>query len=165
MTTTRHPDRTPATEVAMTPQELRRTLAGAWSLVSYQATDVETGGVVEPYGPHPRGLIMYTQNGRMAAQIMNPGRPRFQKERPEEGLPEELATAAVGYLAYGGSYEVSEGGLVSHHVELSLFPNWVGTTLNRIATLDGTTLRLAFPRPAPVWGTLRSGVLVWERTR
>lgn len=39
----------------MAPDELRESLIGAWRLVSYAATDVATGEVVEPFGPRPRG--------------------------------------------------------------------------------------------------------------
>ncbi|MCX4579413.1 lipocalin-like domain-containing protein [Streptomyces sp. NBC_01571] len=149
----------------MNPDELRETLVGAWRLVSYRATAVDDGEVVQPFGPRPQGLITYTPSGHMSAQIMRPLRPRFRQGRLEKGLPEELAAAAVGYLAYGGTYEVPEDDLVVHHVELSLFPNWVGTTQARVADRDGDGLRLSLPEPAPIWGARRTGVLVWERAR
>src|SRR4051812_32404254 len=134
----------------MKSEELREALVGAWRLVSYEATAVDGGEVVEPFGPRPQGLITYTASGHMAAQVMRPMRPRFRRERLEEGLPEELAAAAVGYMAYGGTYEVPEDDLVVHHVEFSLFPNWVGTTQTRIADLDGGRLRLTLAEPTPI---------------
>jgi hypothetical protein len=149
----------------MTPDELRDSLIGAWRLVSYEATDVGSGDVVEPFGPRPRGLITYTPGGQMSAQIMRVGRPDFRQGRLEEGLPEELAAAAAGYLAYAGTYGIPEDDVVVHHVELSLFPNWVGGTLTRVAALDGDRLRLSLPEPARIWGALRAGVLTWERAR
>ncbi|MER7676093.1 lipocalin-like domain-containing protein [Streptomyces sp. NPDC096934] len=147
----------------MNPDALREHLVGAWRLVSYRATAVDGGEVVEPFGPRPQGLITYTPSGHMSAQIMRPLRPRFRWGRLEEGLPGELAAAATGYLAYGGTYEVPEDDLVVHHVEVSLFPNWVGTALTRAAARDGGTLRLSLREPALIWGTRRTGVLVWER--
>ncbi|MFD8424420.1 lipocalin-like domain-containing protein [Streptomyces sp. NPDC059466] len=149
----------------MNPDELRENLVGAWRLVSYRATAVDDGEVVEPFGPRPRGLITYTPGGHMTAQIMHPLRPRFRRERLEEGLPGELATAALGYLAYGGTYEVPEDDLVLHHVEVSLFPNWVGTTQARVADRDGDRLRLSLVEPVLIRGARRTGVLVWERAR
>ncbi|WP_406502484.1 lipocalin-like domain-containing protein [Streptomyces sp. NBC_01602] len=149
----------------MNPDELRKTLVGAWRLVSYKATAVDDGNVIEPFGPQPQGLITYTPSGHMSAQIMRPLRPRFRQGRLEEGLPEELATAAGGYMAYGGTYEVPEDDFVVHHVELSLFPNWVGTTLARVADWDGNRLRLTLPEPALIRGARRTGVLIWERAR
>ncbi|MFI8185710.1 lipocalin-like domain-containing protein [Actinacidiphila glaucinigra] len=147
----------------MAPDELRESLISAWRLVSYAATDVATGEVVEPFGPRPRGLITYGPDGHMSAQIMRVGRPDFRHGRLEEGLPEELAAAAAGYLAYAGTFEVPAEDTVVHRVELSLFPNWVGDSQTRIAELDGRRLRLSLPGAARIWGALRTGVLTWER--
>src|SRR6478752_5786163 len=63
----------------MNPDELRENLVGAWRLVSYRATAVDNGEVVEPFGPRPQGLITYTPSGHMSAQIMRPLRPRFRR--------------------------------------------------------------------------------------
>ncbi|WP_431955173.1 lipocalin-like domain-containing protein [Actinacidiphila sp. bgisy167] len=147
----------------MTPEELRESLIGSWHLRSYEAADVATGEVVEPFGPRPRGLITYGSDGYMSAQIMRVGRPDFRRGRLEEGLPEELAAAAAGYLAYAGTFRVPSGDRVVHRVELSLFPNWVGGSLTRIVALDGRRLRLSLPGPARIWGAVRTGVLTWER--
>src|SRR3954471_20234651 len=147
----------------MNPGELRKALLGAWRLVSYKATAVEDGGVVEPFGPRPQGLIVYTPSGHMSAQIMRPGRPAFREGRLEKGMPGELTAAALGYLAYGGTYGVPEDDLVVHHVQLSLFPNWVGAPQVRVVAWDGPRLRLALREPALIWGARRDGVLVWER--
>jgi hypothetical protein len=148
----------------MTPDGLRNALVGAWRLVSYGAAGIGNGDVIEPFGPQPQGLITYTPSGHMSVQIMRPERPDFRQGRLEAGLPEELAAAAIGYMAYGGTYEVPKGDLVVHHVELSLFPNWVGTTLTRVAGWDGERLRL-MPEPTVIWGARRNGVLTWERAR
>jgi hypothetical protein len=147
----------------MAPDELRGVLVGAWRLISYRAANVETGAVVEPFGQRPDGLIVYSPDGHMSAQIMRPGRPAFQRGRLEEGLPEELAAAATGYLAYGGTFEVPAGDLVVHRVKLSLFPNWVGTSQSRVAGWDGKRLQLSLPEPTLAWGARRTGVLIWER--
>ncbi|MCX4460514.1 lipocalin-like domain-containing protein (plasmid) [Streptomyces sp. NBC_01340] len=69
----------------MTPDELRAALIGTWRLVSYEATSVDDGEVVRPYGEHPLGLIMYTADGYMSAQITTPDRPLFGEQRQEYG--------------------------------------------------------------------------------
>ncbi len=55
-------------------------LIGSWSLESYSETDVETGEVTYPMGRNPEGLILYTTDGYMSAQLGNNGRNRFQSD-------------------------------------------------------------------------------------
>jgi hypothetical protein len=88
----------------MTPDELRAALIGTWRLVSYEATSVDDGEVVRPYGEHPLGLIMYTADGYMSAQITTPDRPLFGEQRQEYGSPEELAEAADAQDPAAGTY-------------------------------------------------------------
>ena len=59
------------------------------------------------------------------------------------GTLEEKARAASGFMAYCGRYEV-HGDHVVHHIEQSLFPNWVGTSQKRFIELEGD--RLTLPR-------------------
>jgi Lipocalin-like domain len=49
-----------------------------------------------------------------------------------------------------------------HYVELSLFPNWVGTTQERFLDLEGSTLTLSTD-PVLYAGQQRRAYLVWER--
>jgi Lipocalin-like domain len=51
---------------------------------------------------------------------------------------------------------------VVHHVELSLFPNWVGTDQQRLVELAGDRLILS-ARPLLLAGQLQVPRLVWER--
>ena len=53
------------------------------------------------------------------------------------------------------------GNHVFHHVEVSVFTNLVGTTLERAFTLAGDTLTIR-TLPPEIWGT--SNRLVWKRT-
>ena len=48
-----------------------------------------------------------------------------------------------------------------HHVELSLFPNWVGTDQQRSVELSGD--RLILSQPLLLAGTQQVPRLVWER--
>ena len=74
---------------------------------------------------------------------------------------EEKAAAYSTFLAYSGRFVV-EDGYVTHHVEVSLFPNWVGGIQRRRIELDGDTLALT--------GTIEPGTdqeraarLTWRR--
>lgn len=44
-------------------------------------------------------------------------------------------------MSYAGTYDV-EGDVISHHVELSLFPNWEGGVQRRTARRVGRELHL-----------------------
>src|ERR1051326_8143102 len=118
---------------------LRAHLIGHWTLVSLTAVD---GSQIEyPMGHDATGVISYDEAGHMAAQIMQAGRPRFASGDIDAGTFEELSAALTGYTAYFGTYSVDEGaGVVTHHVEGSLFPNWVGTDQRRGNGLDGGPL-------------------------
>ena len=49
-----------------------------------------------------------------------------------EATPEEVRIAFEGYISYCGFYEVNEQErFVLHHLQLSWFPNWVGTEQKR----------------------------------
>jgi Lipocalin-like domain len=65
---------------------LRDDILGTWELVSYTAQDNHGGPITYPLGPDALGLIMYTGDGYMSAQIMRRDRPAF--DRPEtDGAP------------------------------------------------------------------------------
>ena len=139
----------------------RDDLLGAWHLQSY--TSESDGDVDEPLGPRPVGIIMYTADGYMSAQLMRRDRPAYDRAVTDGGTSEQMSTAAGGYLCYSGPFTLDEAaGVVSHHVEVSLLPNWVGGTQVRHGRLEDGALVLR----AEV--TSRSGastthVLTWRR--
>ncbi len=104
-------------------------LVGTWSLVSSEVRS-ETGEVSHPQGHDTVSYLMYAADGHMSATLMRPGRPSFKAGDILGGTAEEKIAAAEGYIAYCGTYRL-EAGKVIHHVELSLFPNWIGTDQER----------------------------------
>jgi hypothetical protein len=127
--------------------------AGTWRLVSYEMQE-EDGPVVYPFGPHAVGLLLYTEDGVMSGQLMQPGRDA----KPGAQMHPSLA----GYIAYCGRYLVDEvAGEVVHHVEASLYPPWVGSEQRRRFAFAGQRLTLSASR----WRDGKETVhrLVWER--
>ncbi|MCV7274568.1 lipocalin-like domain-containing protein [Mycolicibacter arupensis] len=51
------------------PEGLREALLGGWELSSFDSVDIDTGAVSHPLGTAPRGLILYTADGYMSAQL------------------------------------------------------------------------------------------------
>jgi hypothetical protein len=143
--------------------DLRTSIIGAWTLVSYESTAVDGSDVRHPLGSDARGLIMYTADGYMSAQIMRAGRAPFGSDDPHLAGDDEFASAAEGYLSYAGPFAVIDGGLIAHHVEVSLLPNWIGGTQYRAAHLDDSHLELAPSEPTRLGGELRNARLLWRR--
>jgi len=54
------------------------------------------------------------------------------------------------------------GDSVYHHIEVSLFPNWIGDKQERFFEFDGNRLTLSTPLQL-VGGMMLSSHLVWER--
>ncbi|MBL8217522.1 MAG: lipocalin-like domain-containing protein [Bryobacterales bacterium] len=144
----------------------RQPFYGVWRLVRYELKDKATGKVKLPYTDKPEGRITYDQQGRMSAQLMRPGRKPLSGRIPQAGAAniienaaaEEVRDAAIGFIAYYGTFDVLPGErTVVHHVKASLLPNWVGTDLRRQYEFKGHTLTLMADTPAYV------GILVWER--
>src|ERR1700737_2121393 len=123
---------------------LRNAVLGALELVSYIAQDDHGGPITYPLGPDALGLIMYTADGYMSAQLMRRDRPAFDRPETDGGTPEQAAAAAAGYLAYSGPFTVDENtGVLHHQPRVSLLPNWLNLTQLRHSTLDGDHLTLS----------------------
>jgi hypothetical protein len=137
--------------------ERTNALIGAWRLVAmeYRYPD---GRLRYPYGREAVGYIIYTADGRMSATLMAGGRAPFGAEYGRGKGRETKAAAFETYLSYAGRYEFP-GDRVIHHVEVALIPDWVGTTLTRLAQFEGD--RLTLSTEADPRGRLT--VITWER--
>lgn len=76
-------------------KSLRQSLIGAWRLVSCEEVDVKTGEVYRPFGDTPEGLILYTPDGCMSAQLSASGRRKFESGDMYRGKPEEYVDGGV----------------------------------------------------------------------
>jgi hypothetical protein len=136
-------------------------LVGTWRLVSASAS-TETGQVnAAPYGARPTGTVTYTANGRVTLMISYSDRVPLTGADRIASSAEERAEAFRTFFAYAGRYSVS-GDAVTHHVEISSVPNWVGTDLTRVLSVVGNRLVLKTP-PLSVGGSIQATELVWER--
>lgn len=115
-------------------------LAGTWSLETW-TQEFDDGRVAHPMGEFPIGQLTYTPSGRMCGIISARGRGNFATETQWQASTEERASAYDSFLAYAGDYSV-EGSDVVHRVEISLYPNWVGTEQRRAVTMRGNELQL-----------------------
>ncbi len=133
---------------------------GTWKLKSYEVRWA-SGKVSYPFGEKPEGRLTYTENGFVAVNIMATSRSKFEARELKLGTAEEKVAAAETYISYSGRYEF-DGDKVLHHVDVCLFPNWVGRDQVRIFDLRGNTLALkTIPDSKDEHG--RQGYLIWER--
>jgi len=122
--------------------DLTSAIVGAWRLESTLQRLVD--GTVRPsplYGPNGVGYLIYSASGHMCAMLADPGREQWSSE--DEPTQKELQAIHDHFIAYCGRYEVNEQeGLVVHHLEMHVTPNYSGNVLVRRASLDGNCLVL-----------------------
>ena len=141
---------------------LREKILGTWRLVSYVEQDERGGPVTFPLGRDAAGLIMYTTDGYMSAQLMRSGRHDYDQPDIGGGTIQQAAAAAEGYLAYSGPYDVDEAASIVHHrVAVSLLPNWLETVQIRHGSLKDNQLTLV--SEIPLGGKVIRSTLVWAR--
>lgn len=126
---------------------LRDAILGGWELSSMESRDVDTGAVSHPMGSSPRGLILYTGDGYMSAQLASG------------------ADAALHqYIAYGGRFRVDEDTATVHHlVSMSTLPELLAQPQLRQAGVDGDRLTLSATTTND--GVASHNTLVWVRRR
>jgi Lipocalin-like domain len=117
---------------------LKNELVGPWKFVS-STTQRDDGSTA--WGTDPKGLLIFTDNGRFSLQIMRSDRPRYKSgTRQRASLIENQATTR-GTLSYFGTYTVSDPDhMVALHVDSSSYPNLSDTYQKRKVTLVGDTL-------------------------
>src|ERR1700682_4992671 len=100
----------------MSKQGIRERLVGGWRLVGDRGASAEGHETDRPLGNNPLGTILYTPDGYMSAQLARPG-PDEDDQEPD-GY----------YIAYSGPFDVDEQGkTVTHQVQVSVIPSWLGT--------------------------------------
>ena len=138
----------------------RAALVGGWRLLSWE-NRAPDGQLTYPMGTDILGYLIYTADGCFSVIISRQGRVRFGAGDLLGGTTEEKARAVEGVVAYAGRFTF-HGDRVIHHVELSLFPNWVGTDQERWVELAGDRLTLSASQLL-LAGKQRVPRLVWER--
>jgi hypothetical protein len=143
---------------------LREQLIGAWKLVSYVAHPVDGSAPFFPLGDSPSGIILYTPDGFMSAQLMSNGRAPFASGDWFEATLEEYRAEASTYIAYSGRFHLDEEKkALTHSMFVSLFPNWIGQTQSRLVRIEGDALYLSTETPTRSAGRVAISKLAWRR--
>ncbi|MFN0178248.1 MAG: lipocalin-like domain-containing protein [Gemmatimonadales bacterium] len=145
--------------------QLPPSLVGAWRLVSFTRADA-TGADRPVWDDRPSGLIIYTADGHMAAQLYDARRPPLGVPR-ERAAPDAVRTAFAGLTTYFGTYTLDQPvGTVTHTVEGAMLPDWIGAKLVRAYRFLGPDrVELRVVTDAAGQRVADGAVLVWERAR
>jgi hypothetical protein len=137
-------------------------LIGVWTL--RQFVDITQGLPPQnPFGPNPEGLLIYTDDGFVSAQLMMPGRPNLSGDLTE-GTPDDYTAAGRGFIGYSGVYEVDEAlSVVTHRPLVAFAPNMVGSRQKRLVELNGDVLVLTAEHVLPVSLAAAKSRLEWAR--
>ena len=138
-------------------------LLGAWRLES--AVEVfDDGERRDEFGPNPQGYLSYNPAGIVSATLGDSARPRVSARDPQSGTDDDYQEMARRFIAYAGPFTVDVGtGTVTHHVEVSLFPNWQGRDQVRRVTIEGKRLHIIASDRTSADGRTFHSELIWLR--
>jgi Lipocalin-like domain len=135
-------------------------LAGTWTLVS--VVTEQDGNKTEPFGPHPKGILMVDANGRYVLAIARAGLPKIASNNRTTATPEENKAIVGGSNTHFGTVSVNAADkTITFKIETSTFPNWDGTEQKRPFTVTGDELTYTVPA-ASGGGT---ATVVWKRAK
>jgi len=118
-------------------QNLRQQIVGSWDFIIAEVTGPD-GKKSFPFGETPKGILIFTPDGRFAQIHVASDMPKFASGNRLTGTAEEYAAINRRSLAVFGSYTVDEQkGTVTYKIVSSTFPNWEGEAQTR--TIDKLT--------------------------
>jgi hypothetical protein len=101
-------------------------LVGLWQLVEAKREYVDTGEVVDMFGPNPTGYLMFAPGGRMMAVLTAANRVSVRDQQ---------------VTAYSGTYRVDGDSWVTD-VDVSWEPAWLGTKQAREFVIEDGELHI-----------------------
>jgi Lipocalin-like domain len=138
-------------------------LLGAWRLES--AVEVfDDGQRCDEFGPNPYGYLCYNPAGVVSATLGDSARPPVLAGDPQNGTDDDYEKMARRFIAYAGPFSVDVGnGTVTHHVDVSLAPNWQGHDQVRRVTIEGGRLNIIASDRTSSDGRIFHSELSWLR--
>ena len=126
-----------ATAVAQQDKSLREAIVGAWDFVVAEVTAPD-GKKSFPFGETPKGLLIFTADGRFSQIHVASDLPRIASNNRLTGTPEEYSAIMQRSISVFGTYAVDEAKkTVTFKIAGASFPNWVGEAQER--TIDKLT--------------------------
>ncbi len=140
----------------------RKAVAGTWELVEHKTT-MANGEVRRAFGPTPRGLFIFHEDGHTSVQIVSAERPTTPLAKASD---DEVRGLSRGYLAYFGSYDVDPATKkIVVHTTADLNPANSGTDQIRFYELSGDLLYLQPPPTVVAGGGQQVSRITWRRVK
>ena len=115
------------------------------------------------YDPNPRGILIFTPQGRYSLTLMKQSLPKFAGNTRLQGSADENKAVVQGSISHFGRYELSDGGkTLTLIIEASTYPNWDGAKQTRPFTVSGDTLTYKVAAPSAGGAP---GEVVWRRAK
>jgi len=139
-----------------------KSLVGSWATVS--STGIDAGGnKSDTFGANPRGMLVFTADGRYSLIITSASLPKFASNARTKGTAAENQSIVAGSIAHFGKYTVDEKEkTLTYHVQSATFANWNGQAQKRPFTVKGDQLVYKVAAPSTGVGTSE---LVWKRLK
>ena len=135
--------------------------SGTWTLVAVENFNPD-GSKTLPYGSNPVGLLVFSENGDYAIQILGASRPKIAAGDKNKATPEENRALVQGNNSHFGIYSVDiVNRIITFKVEHAFYPNWEGTVQERSYTLKDNELKYIVTNTTN-GGTITASV-TWKR--
>jgi hypothetical protein len=117
---------------AQPANSLKDQIVGSWNFVVAEVTAPD-GKKSFPFGETPKGILIFTPDGRFAQIHVAGDVPRIASNNRLTGTPEEYAGIMQRSLSVFGTYTVDEANkTVTYHIVSASFPNWEGEAQTRV---------------------------------
>jgi hypothetical protein len=131
----------PSTQAVAQQKTLKEQIVGSWIFVS-STTKLPDGS--PSFGSDPKGLIIFTEDGRYSNQIHRSDLPKFASKNRLQGTPDENKAVVQGSVSSFGRYSVNEADkTLTIHYEAASYPNLVGTQSTWSVTITGAEVKLS----------------------
>jgi len=142
----------------MNPAEDLVRLVGSWRLLSVEATFTDTGEQVATFGANPQGRVVLTNAGRISFLITKSNRQTPANDTDRAAMFNQT-------IAYSGTVRFTNPGEFVTTVEMSLFPEEIGTEKLRRYKLEGDRLIITRPEQTSrvTKGRKAVSTLIWRR--
>lgn len=153
----------PAQQPPPPPKPMKELIVGTWTPLLVD--DVAVDGTRSPiYGPNPKGMLMFSPDGRYSLQIIRDIRPKFAGNSRLKGTADENKAAVGGAITHFGRYTLDEGAkTITLRIEGSSYPNWDGTSQTRpITALTDDVFTYINPASS---GTGSKSEVAWRRAK